>query len=561
MFTFKSIRAKMMLGFSTVLLLVIILSINSLVVLNNGNKTVDSILNEELPLLIADEQLVASMYDRMGAVRAYVLSGNTFYKELFHAATAKVQANQEFVNSIYKNEEFNQLITITKEWEDFVVEQGIKEYDKGNIDQARNNIITADNNVGALVMKYEEIATNREQHIIELEKNLFAEGKRTILIVLALSIASVLLGIIIALFTANSISRPLRLVMHRMGLIAQGDLSHEPLKTTLKDEIGQLVMATNEMSQNSHQLLVQIHTLSGTVSSQSDILTQSASEVKAGTSQIAITMEDLAKGTESQSTNIGILSTTMENFVVKVMDMSENGEQIQNSSNTVLEMTHQGRELMKSSAAQMAIIDKIVHDAVGNVDGLDKHAQQISEIVAVIQDIAAQTNLLALNAAIEAARAGEHGRGFAVVADQVRKLAEQSASSVTNITEIVGRIQSESTRMADSLQVGYMEVQEGTHQIRTTEETFEQISVAVSAMVDRIHIVSASLADISANSQEMGGSIQEIAAISEESAAGVEETSASAEEASSAMDELASSSDDLSKLAEQLNDLVKRFKL
>lgn len=558
---FKSIRSKMMAGFSIVLLLLVVLALVTLTVLKNGNTSIDGILEKELPLLIADEQLVASMYDGMGAARGYVLTGNPFYKELFENGKQKMLANQEFVATFNSDVEFQQLIEETAEWHNFIEEEVFSEYDKGDVELARDNVIEADNNVGPLVGKYEQLASDRENHIILLEKDLLKDGQRTIIIVFTLSVVAILLSIIISIVTPNSITRPLRVVMQRMKLIAEGDLSHEPLETKSHDEIGQLTTSTNDMTVNTHDLLNQIQSLSTSVSLQSNGLLQSADEVKAGTEQIAITMEDLARGTESQASNIGLLSSAMENFIVKVMDASENGEYIQQSSRTVLDMTNQGSALMISSTEQMVLIDKIVHDAAIRVKGLDEHAQEVSEIVSVIQGIAGQTNLLALNASIEAARAGEHGKGFAVVADEVRKLAEQSAASVTTITEIVARIQSESTTVADSLQVGYKEVEQGTQQIQATRETFDGISSAVSEMAQRIKIISENLVDISANSQEMGGSIEEIAAISEESAAGVEETSASAEEASSAMDELAASSGDLSKLAEDLNQLLLRFKL
>src|SRR5690625_451591 len=154
---------------------------------------------------------------------------------------------------------------------------------------------------------------------------------------------------------------------------------------------------------------------------------------------------------------------------------------------------------MSTSTNHMKRIDQIVQDAVEKVEGLDRHSQEISELVLMIQDIAEQTNLLALNAAIEAARAGEHGQGFAVVADEVRKLAEESSSSVVHITDIVNRIQDESSNVAASLRSGYTEVEEGTSHIVKTSETFLEISQSVNDMIERIEDISENLNDIVAN--------------------------------------------------------------
>jgi len=246
---------------------------------------------------------------------------------------------------------------------------------------------------------------------------------------------------------------------------------------------------------------------------------------------------------------------------MKVDESSENGEIVQRDSNTVLEMTADGRQLMATSTEQMARIHTLVQDSVQKVEGLAIQSQEISKLVTVINDIAAQTNLLALNAAIEAARAGEQGRGFAVVADEVRKLAEQVTYSVSDISTIVEGIQNETKVVSQSLVAGYKEVELGTNQIRTTGETFEKISTTVSHMDQNIKHVANNLLDIVESTKRINNTIDDIASVSEEAAAGVEQTSASVQQSSSSMDEVAASSEQLATLSEELNGLVQQFKI
>ncbi|MEN2769035.1 methyl-accepting chemotaxis protein [Ornithinibacillus xuwenensis] len=390
----------------------------------------------------------------------------------------------------------------------------------------------------------------------------FEKKAQAIIIPISISLGIVLIiGVAVTIWVTRRITKPIQRIMERMRSIASGDLSHEALEVKSQDEIGKLVVATNEMNTNMRDLLNQINEVSETVSSQSEELTQSANEVKTGTDQVATTMQELAAGSETQANSASDLSSVMSSFVAKVKEANDQGLLIGKDSNVVLSLTNEGSQLMTTSTEQMERIDRIVQEAVQKVTGLDKHSQEISNLVTVIKDVAEQTNLLALNAAIEAARAGEHGKGFAVVADEVRKLAEQVSDSVTHITEIVSNIQTETTNVTDSLEGGYEEVKQGTSHIATTGETFGKISQAVSGMVTSISSISENLADISTNSEKMSTSIEEIAAISEESAAGVEQTSASTQQTSSIMEEVAGSSEQLAKLAEELNGLVRKFKL
>ena len=372
---------------------------------------------------------------------------------------------------------------------------------------------------------------------------------------------TLVIGILIILFFANHISKPIKKVTEQMAHIAEGDLTLDQLAIKSKDETGQLANGLNNLQLKLKEIIHNISQASELITGHSEELTQSANEVKVGAEQVAKTMEEIASGTESQACHASDLSSSMGTYVEKVEGANENGERIYQSSNEVLQLTEGGSRLMLQSIEQMTHIDQIVHNSVQKVQHLDSQTNEISKLVTVIREVAEQTNLLALNAAIEAARAGEQGRGFAVVAEEVKKLAEQVASSVSDITQIVSRIQTDSSEVANELQAGYIEVEKGTSQLKTTGETFEKINHSVKEMADNIQMVSDSLVMIKSTSQEMNSSIEEIASISEESAAGVEQTSASTQQTSSSMEEVAASSEELSKLAMELNNLIQHFKL
>lgn len=380
-------------------------------------------------------------------------------------------------------------------------------------------------------------------------------------LIIIISSITLVVGIAIIWVFSDMITKPVRAVTERMNLLANGDLSHDLINVKANDEVGQLARSMNDMQENLKEMIKNLFRASETMTSHSEELTQSANEVRAGSEQVASTMQELASGSESQAHHASELSSAMGSFSKMVEEANDKGLAIQQSSGNVLEMTNRGSELMMSSTEQMSTINEIVKNTVGMVKELDGQSQQIGELVSVIKDIADQTNLLALNAAIEAARAGEHGKGFAVVADEVRKLAEEVSHSVSNITGIVNGIQRETAAVTASLQDGYKEVEQGTNQIQTTGETFNDIRSAVTEMINSIQSVTENLSEIAHTSQNMNSSIQEIAAISEESAAGVEQTSASSQQTSSAMEEVSASSNDLANLAEKLNDLVRQFKI
>ena len=360
----------MIFGFSLVIFLVVLFGIYNYSVIVKSNEEANNIVEKELPVLIANEQMARTLANRISTARGYVLYGGDF-KDRFNEYTEEGKRNEAIVREIGASEEFDKLIERTVEWRKFVATEVFEEYDKGNVELARKNLAEKNPEVRELMAGYEEQAQKSQVAINEAEKAIVKNGEKSLKVTIVVTILVILVSIATALITSNIIAKPIIKVMERMKLIASGDLSNEPLETTSQDEVGHLVVATNEMSNNVRKLLGEINVVSDLIKSQSEELTQSANEVSAGSQQVASTMQELASGTESQATNAGELASIMVEFTTTVQEADANGERIQKASNEVFEMTSKGSHLMELSNKQMEKIDQIVQEAVQKVQGLD----------------------------------------------------------------------------------------------------------------------------------------------------------------------------------------------
>ena len=549
------------------ILIAFIFTINTMITIYFSKKTNDSyeyLLNGISQLSNIAQKLQTEIETETSTYRGYLLYGDGQYKDQFRVASERIDklieqgkeiaTLQEIIDRLEEIETLNKqfvetatpIMDLVRLERDKALKQGLQEIPPIN---------------SAIQIKISDMTNYlnelNEQESAENQKRATASITQAII----LSTIAFIIAIVSGTYISNNISKPILLVRNQMNAIARGDLTNEKLAAKTKDEIGELITATNTMSEQMKTVISKINEVSEIVSSHSEELAQSAHEVTASAEQIAATMDELAAGSENQANSSTDLSNAMVEFSANIQEANENGEYAEEQSTKMLEMTNVGSQLMTDSTKQMHKIDEIVKASVFNLQKLNEQSNEISKLVTVIKDIANQTNLLALNASIEAARAGEHGKGFSVVANEVGKLAEQTASSVGEITSIVESIQNGFFVVTESLQEGYREVEVGTEKIETTGNTFKDISEGITEVGKLIKNISANLEEVAATSQEMSSSVQEIAATAEESAAGVEETAASIQHTNGTLEEIANGSKQLAELAEELNELISKFKV
>ena len=288
--------------------------------------------------------------------------------------------------------------------------------------------------------------------------------------------------------------------------LASGDLTAH-IELAARDELRFVAGSFNDMAEAMRRLI-------GSIKSNADHVADSARNLVASSGQIHV-------ASQCQSDAAGSMAAAVEQMTVGIEHIARNAGEADGLAKRSGELSRQGGEIVASVVTEISEIARSVESSARTVEELGERSGQVSVIVGVIGDIAAQTNLLALNAAIEAARAGEQGRGFAVVADEVRKLAERTANSTREITEMVGSIQQGTLGAVASMKEGVARVNEGVQRARYAGEAMGGIRDAASQVLSTVAEISHSLREQSTASAEIAEQVTMIARMAEENGSAV----------------------------------------
>ena len=561
-FNNQTIRVRLLLSFSIVIIVMSVMGIGNFITFRIINNDIKKIVEEEFVIQQNYDKISYYMAQKISAVRGYLLTGRESYVIEFNNYKQWSAENEKIISNIDNSITNQNLFTSMATWDESVQTDIFDLVTEGDRAAAMLNMNGNVNPKGEQIISNLSGRATTKSAEIRLETNSLMKKITTIISAMNITIVVIIvLSVFVAIFFANHFSKAISKVVTRLKSIEEGQLNQELLEVEGAGELADLGHSANALQTTLYEIMTVLSLGAEDMTQQSEELSQSSSEVKAGSEQVAITMQELSIGTENQAHSASQLSANMEAFNHKFMDVSETTEKVTVYSEDVLTLSGKGKELMNSSSQQMEKINEIVQDATVKMTELDKGTKEITKLVDIIQNVSKQTNLLALNAAIEAARAGEHGRGFAVVAEEVRKLSEQVAVSVKEITLFVENINHEANDVSASLQEGFREAEAGLVGIKETNLTFDEITHSLQSVVEHINGVSTSLNDLTETGKEMNHSISEIASVSEESAAGVEETSAASQQINSTMEEVAVNAGQIAKLAENLGEIVQKFQL
>ena len=280
-----------------------------------------------------------------------------------------------------------------------------------------------------------------------------------------------------------------------LGTLADGDLSAS-IDAPYHGAFGELKEDANLAVAKLREVVSGIHVSADAVSS-------AAQQIHSGN-------YDLAVRTEQSAANLEETSSSMEEMTASVQHNAENASRASEVANDARDCATRGGE--------------IVTRAVTAMEAINDSSNRISDIIAVIDEIAFQTNLLALNASVEAARAGEQGRGFAVVASEVRNLAGRSASAAKEIKDLI----------KDSVE----RVESGAMLVNQSGDTLTEIVRAVNDVADIVSAISVASQEQSEGISLVNRAITQLDEGTQRNAALVKEASTASESSSQQADAL-----------------------
>jgi len=355
-----------------------------------------------------------------------------------------------------------------------------------------------------------EVTRRVEGRLADDNAALASAQTRSWIMALVAGLLTAISGIFIGITLSKQILSGIQKISDRIGEVAQGDMSGDPLTHDAHDEIGATVENINRMQDNLRRMIQAVRA--------------SSDQVASAAVELSVSSEQLLQNANLQKSQSHQIVTAMHEMSAAISEVSANAARAAESAIDARHEAHEGGQVVSQTVSAMQNLTDTSRATSGQIEGLARSSDEIGKVISVIGEIAEQTNLLALNAAIEAARAGEQGRGFAVVAGEVRRLAERTGQATREIGGMITNIQIEAKKAVDSIKAEIVHVNESAESAGRAGDSINGIIKASENVKDMIsQIATASLQQSSAT-EEVNRTLNETANVIDLSTAGTQDS-------------------------------------
>lgn len=393
-------------------------------------------------------------------------------------------------------------------------------------------------------------------------KEAYADAFSLLKYFIIITMVFIVIGAIISYVINRRMLKPINEINERIAELAndKGDLTQR-LTIKRKDEVGDLATNFNSMLNSLQELVGGVLQKGEAVSENTSALSESAEEMVQLSGDVTKNVQMSAEITAEQEEGNKKNLESITEITQSVSEIKDHSSLVSEKTKNAYKEVEVANEEIKSLIGQMSEIQDSVRHSSDIVRRLGNRSSEIGNIVEMITGITEQTNLLALNASIEAARAGEHGKGFAVVANEVKKLAEQSARSAKQISELVSEIQSETTNAVVEIESGTSQFGTGMERLKEVNDSLQSVYHSTEESTKEVDEIFIEIENLLSKVKDVERVIHENLNTSSESSLYIREVAASSEEQLSSIEDITGSIEEAAHIAKELRELLNRFKI
>ena len=479
-----TVGVRLMLGFGTITVLMIIAALTGIVQMGRLNSDLEKVVNDRYPKTVWAKNMIDHTYLIATAINnALIMSDLGQIKKELERIPSERRVVDENLDKLEKSIQspdareklkaivtlHNPVIAMQDHFIDLVESKKLDEAKMLLLTELREKEEAYLHSIEALI----DVLAEQMDAMREEAREDYASSRS---ILAGVMIISAFLSIGIALVITRAIKR---------------DLGGEPAyAAAVSQQVaqGNLAIDIKVRSDDTRSLLFAIKNMVKTLSQIISEVRGAANNLSSASEQVSATAQSLSQGSSEQAASVEETSASVEQMTASITQNSENAKATDTMATKAAKEAEEGGSAVRQTVVAM---------------------KQIAAKISIIDDIAYQTNLLALNAAIEAARAGEHGKGFAVVAAEVRKLAERSQVAAQEIGEVAGN----SVQLAEK--AGSL-LEEMVPSITKTSDLVQEIAAASDEQSSGVGQINASMNQLNKTTQHAASSAEELASTAEE---------------------------------------------
>jgi methyl-accepting chemotaxis protein len=561
-------RKKLLIGFSAIIILMIVLGAFGLYEMKTINNNVGEIFNIRLKGLYYIKDAHYNIIRAQKAEKNVLLSQtkdekmkHTMHLDAIYSDGIIKNLNlyMELMSGEGNQKEIEELITKVsqaKKIQSKVIDQSME----GNQEEA----LALSQDSTKLFDELDTIISDLSQHELKEADETYSSSNKTynksFIVFCGIILFAIISGAFIMRKMAASVIKPLKESLKFAEDLSNGKLHSRIEINRTNDEIGLLVNSLNHTGEKLSEIVTQIKSSSHGLEESTEHLNMATEESNLVMDEIGVSVGTITSNIEQVVFSIEHISNNLKNIVVNSEEVSNLTVEVDKNSNVLLESAKKGRnsvDILLHNTKEIENSTKEVHMTISDLKIL---SGKIDNVIIVIKDIAAQTNLLALNASIEAARAGDYGKGFMVVAEEVRNLADGSAAAAKDIENTIIEVQNKTNIAVKNIEITEKKVIEGSQAAIVADGNICIILESISLLSEKISKIAHQSVEQANSADDISKHMDQAVVNSRDIAKSAHNINENIGEQIAAIEEISAVSNPLLAMTENLNKMIEYFR-